>query len=237
MINLNYHMGIFMDNIQRANRLYEKGFSYFNKGRYWKAIRRFDQSLNLHPKNPKALHALSSCYVKLNDFTLAKKYIEQAIELEPDNEKFKQNLQVINTQPPTKDLFQKQIHVPIEPVKRTPDQQAEHEAQIMRKAGIIVDVGTSGLFGGACVAFGVMFMTMAVIVAFTKLNTAFVYAMIGMIWGFVIGGIPFKIGEWLVKKIEDATWRTRTMQVSAIVGIIVGITQVPHYMEIVGRFY
>lgn len=104
-------------------------------------------------------------------------------------------------------------------------------------AGIIVDVGTSGLVGGAIVAFGVLFITMAIIVGFMKLNVSFVNAAIGMFWGIAIGGIAFRIGNWLINKIENNVWRVRTLQASVVIGIILGITQVPHYLEIVGQFY
>lgn len=116
-------------------------------------------------------------------------------------------------------------------------QEIDRRKHFEEKAGIIVDVGTSGLFGGAIVIFGVLFMTMAIIVGFIKLNASFLNAMIGMFWGIAIGGIAFKIGNWLVNKIENNVWRTRTLQASVIIGIILGITQVPYYLEIVNGFY
>lgn len=113
----------------------------------------------------------------------------------------------------------------------------QRRQELQEKANIIVDVGTSGLFGGTIVVFGVLFMTMAIIVGFMKLNVSFGNALIGMFWGIAIGGIAFRIGNWLVNKIENNVWRVRTLQVSVVIGIILGITQVPHFLEITSRFY
>jgi len=80
---------------EKVLKLYKQGFTEYNNGRYLNAIHYFDKCLQINPKYVKSLHALSNCYIKLNELTLAKHYLEMAIDIEPENLKYITNLKVI----------------------------------------------------------------------------------------------------------------------------------------------
>ncbi|MDH5751180.1 MAG: tetratricopeptide repeat protein [Deltaproteobacteria bacterium] len=62
-----------------------KARRYFFKGRYEQALEQILQSIQRNPNNPQAYTMLGSLYYKMNWKSMALKYWERALELDPDN--------------------------------------------------------------------------------------------------------------------------------------------------------
>ena len=117
------------------------------------------------------------------------------------------------------------------------EKHAKKYSEYGNKIGTGLEVSLYGMFGIPIVSFGIMFMTMAIIVGFLKIPASPLNAIIGLIWGMLIGMIIFKIGEWVLKQIEDKQWTARCIQTGTVIGIIIGIIQAPYFLNIVSGFY
>lgn len=85
--------------------------------------------------------------------------------------------------------------------------------------------------------FGIGFITQTIIVAFIKIQTAFLSSIIGMIAGMILGGIVYKIGEFVLKQIKTENIKTCIATIALIGGIILGIIMYPSLLEKVNLFY
>ena len=96
--------------------------------------------------------------------------------------------------------------------------------------------GFTAIFVLPFVIAGVAFLIMAIIGFFLKLYTP-VYAFVGLIWGIIIGAIFCKIGQFISKGINPKKTRDNVIVIGIILGIIIGIWQVPHYLNYVNMYY
>ncbi|KAL7287019.1 hypothetical protein TKK_0018812 [Trichogramma kaykai] len=67
---------------------------YSKIGNHHLAIKDCEAALSIDPTYSKAYGRLGLAYSNLNDFKKSKEFYEKALELEPDNESFKNNLQI-----------------------------------------------------------------------------------------------------------------------------------------------
>ena len=67
---------------------YKMGLAYLEGNKESMAITEFEKALKLDPHNPKVLHAISTFYLKRNDYPRAEKYILLALKEQPDNPEF-----------------------------------------------------------------------------------------------------------------------------------------------------
>lgn len=77
---------------------------------------------------------------------------------------------------------------------------------------------------------GFALITIAIIGAFANLDS-FIFAMIGMAFGIILGAIPTKIGQWITSKIQNENVKGGSGAIGVIGGIIFGLTQVPLYLS------
>ncbi len=105
------------------------------------------------------------------------------------------------------------------------------------KISLGYSIFTYGLFGGILFIIGIMFVISAIITGFLKMINSPLYAIIGIIWGIVIGTIPGKIGQWLIQQISDEKVSNTILQGGAVIGFILGLFLVPSYLAKVSLFY
>ena len=74
---------------------YNMGIFYILQNEYDKALSQFFKSLDYRPDNPKTFNTIAMIMYYKNDFTLSAKYIKKAIQLDPDNSIFRNNLDFI----------------------------------------------------------------------------------------------------------------------------------------------
>ncbi|CAB0035055.1 unnamed protein product [Trichogramma brassicae] len=88
-----YSKAIEMDN-RNAIFYCNRAAVYSKIGNHHSAIKDCEAALSIDPTYSKAYGRLGLAYSNLNDFKKSKEFYEKALELEPDNESFKNNLQI-----------------------------------------------------------------------------------------------------------------------------------------------
>lgn len=104
-------------------------------------------------------------------------------------------------------------------------------------AGITLRDIFIAILGGPFLVFGVAFITVMIIGGVVKIPSAFLGAIIGMIFGAIIGMIPFKIGEFVLNRVDDEKTREGALAISMIIGVVIGLSQVPAYLSLLNNFY
>ena len=94
-----------------------------------------------------------------------------------------------------------------------------------------------GVVGAIFLVIGITIITPGVIVGLLKSISSFVSAMIGMIFLCVIGAIPFKIGMYIIDRVDNEKINNGAKTVGFVGGVILGLTQVPYYLSLVDGFY
>jgi Tfp pilus assembly protein PilF len=64
------------------------GLAYLEGNKESLAMTEFEKALKLDPHNPKVLHAVSTFYLKRNDYVKAEEYIKRALKEQPENPEF-----------------------------------------------------------------------------------------------------------------------------------------------------
>jgi len=108
---------------------------------------------------------------------------------------------------------------------------------MVKAVDIGVDLFFHGIVGVPILVFGTMFITAAVGVFIIKMMSNPAMAFSGLMWGMIIGGIIFLIGQWIIKQIGDETTRNRVILAGMVIGVVIGITQIPSYLSVVSGFY
>ena len=67
---------------------YKMGLAYLEGNKESMAMQEFEQALKLDPDNAKVLHAISTFYLKRNDYANAEIYIKKALKQQPNNPEF-----------------------------------------------------------------------------------------------------------------------------------------------------
>jgi tetratricopeptide (TPR) repeat protein len=71
------------------------GDNYLNQGLYPEAVREYQIILNTNPRLAEAHNRLAMAYANMRQFDLARKELEKAIEIDPLNEIYKVNLEIL----------------------------------------------------------------------------------------------------------------------------------------------
>ncbi len=67
---------------------YKMGLAYLEGSKESLAMTEFEKALKLDPHNAKVLHAISTFYLKRNDYAKAEEYIKLALKEQPDNPEY-----------------------------------------------------------------------------------------------------------------------------------------------------
>jgi tetratricopeptide (TPR) repeat protein len=71
-------------NPRDPNVLDTMGWVYFKKGIFKSAISEFEESLRLNPNNPISCYHMGMTYYQIQEYELARTYLQKAIDMDPD---------------------------------------------------------------------------------------------------------------------------------------------------------
>jgi len=99
----------------KSTKSFEEGKRLLDQKKYIEAIKSFEKSLKLNPKNHQAVEAIGLCYGDLKDYNKAVEYFEKAVQMKPKNKLYLFNLAVtylqIGEYSKAKEVYQKILYI------------------------------------------------------------------------------------------------------------------------------
>ena len=78
----------------KSTKSFEEGKRFLKQKKYHEAIKSFEKSVKINPKNHQALEAIGLCYGDLKDYKSALSYFKRAVDLKPKNKLYLFNLAI-----------------------------------------------------------------------------------------------------------------------------------------------